>query len=240
MFVFVIALTAVSCQFTETMILNEDGSGTISISMDMTEMMAFVGMMDDSTQVKVDTIISMKDFLAEKQDSISNLSEAEQERLKKIENFNFRTFMDPETSEMYFDVYTDFSNVEEANELMNAFEGSGDFMLGMGGDTTVENDPDSGGAMAVKFKFKNGKFKRDAYIKDKAKHKVQMDSLKEAESFMSSMTYRLRYTFPRKIVKSSFDDAKFSMDGKTIEVQSTFLEYLKDPDVLDMEVELEN
>jgi antirestriction protein len=240
MFVFVTALTTVSCQFTETMILNEDGSGSISISMDMKEMMAFGGMTDDSTQVKVDTTISMKDFLVEKQDSISTLSEAEQERLRKIENFSFRTFMDPDTNEMYFDVYTHFSNVEEANELMNAFEGSGDFMQGLGSDTTVENDPNSGGAMAVKFEFKNGKFKRDAYIKDKAKHKVQMDSLNDAESFMSSMTYKLKYTFPRKIVKSSVEEAKFSMDGKTIEIQRTFLEYLKDPDVLDLEVELEN
>ena len=240
MFFFVIALTIVSCQFTETMVLNEDGSGRISISMDMEEMMAFGGMMDDSTRVKVDTIISMRDFLTEKQDSISTLSKVEQERLKKIEKFSFHTFMDPETNEMYFDVYTDFSNIEEANELMSAFEGSGDFMQGMGSDTTVDSDPESGGVMAVKFEFKNGKFTRDAYIKDKEKHRAQMDSLKDAESFMGSMTYRLRYTFPRKIVKSSVEDAKYSMDGKTIEVQRTFLEYLRDPDVLDLEVELEN
>jgi len=240
LFVFVIAITTVSCQFTETMILNEDGSGRMSISMDMKEMMAFGGMMEDSTRVKVDTIISMKDFLAEKQDSISTLSEAEQERLKKIENFSFHTFMDPETNEMYFDIYTDFSNVEEANELMNAFEGSSDFMKGMGSDTTVDNDPESGGIMAVRFKFKNGKFTRDAYIKDKAKHKAQMDSLNDSESFMSGMTYRLKYTFPRKIKKASVEDATYSLDGKTIEIQRTFLEYLKDPDVLDLEVELEN
>jgi antirestriction protein len=240
MFIFVTALTIVSCQFTETMVLSEDGSGTISISMDLKEMMAFGGMLDDSTQVKMDTIISMREFLAEKQDSISSLSEAEQERLRKIENFSFRTFMDPETNEMYFDVYTDFSNIEEANELMSAFEGSGDFMQGLGNDTTVDSDRDSGGVMAVKFEFKNGKFTRNAYIKDPAKHKIQMDSISKAESFMSSMTYRLRYTFPRKIVKSSVEDAKFSMDGRTIEVQRTFMEYLKDPDVLDLEVELEN
>lgn len=240
MFVFVIALTTVSCQFTETMVLNEDGSGRISISMDMNEMMAFGDMMDDSTKVRVDTIISMKDFLTEKQDSISTLSKAEQERLKKIEKFSFHTFMDPETNEMYFDVFIDFKNIEEADELMNAFEGSGDFMQGMGSDTTVENDPSSGGMVAVKFKFKNGKFTRDAYIKDKAKHKVQMDSLNGAESFMGGMIYKLKYTFPRKIVKSSIDDARYSMDGRTIEIQRTFLEYLRDPDVLDLEIELEN
>lgn len=57
---------------------------------------------------------------------------------------------------------------------------------------------------------------------------------------MGGMIYKLKYTFPRKIVKSSVDDARYSMDGRTIEIQRTFLEYLRDPDVLDLEIELEN
>ena len=64
--------------------------------------------------------------------------------------------------------------------------------------------------------------------------------MKQAEGFMGTMVYKLKYTFPKKIVKSSIEDARFSLDGKTIEVESTFLEYLKNPDVLDLEVELEN
>lgn len=239
LFAFLIVVTLVSCQFTETMILNDDGSGRMSISMDMKELMAFGGMMEDSTMVKLDTVIRMRDVLLEKKDSIATLSKAEQKRLKKIENFNFHTSMDPDAGEMMFDVYTDFSNISEANEMMNAFESSGDFLKGMGTDTTVENDPESGGIMAVAYDYKKGKFTRDAYIKDKKKHKVQMDSLKSAEGFMSSMTYKIKYTFPKKIVKSSVEDATYSLDGKTIEFERSFLEYLKDPNVLDLEVELE-
>ena len=239
LFSLVIIVSLVSCQFTETMTLNEDGSGRMSISMDMKELMAFGGMMEDTTMVKMDTIIRMKDVLEEKKDSIATLSKAEQKRLKKIENFNFRTSMDPEAGEMMFDVYTDFKSIDEANEMMNAFESSGNFLKGMGSDTKVENDPDSGGIMAVSYAFRNGKFKRDAYILDKEKHQVQLDSLKSAEGFMSSMTYKIKYTFPKKIVKSSVEDATYSLDGKTIEFERSFLEYLRDPDVLDMEVELE-
>ena len=240
-FALVATLVLISCQFTETLTLNEDGSGRISVSVDMSEMMAFSGEFADSAKVEqMDTIMKMKDLLAEKKDSIAQLPKEEQARLKRLENFNFRSLVDSETKEMFFDIYTDFKNVSEANELMNAFESSSDFMPGMGSDTEIKKDPDSGGIMAVKFSFKNGKFVRDAYIKDEEKHKMQLDSIKQAEAFMSSMKYKLKYTFPRRIKSISVDDARFSLDGKTVEFEKTFVEYLKDPDVLDFEVELEN
>ncbi len=235
-----IATVLVSCQFTESMVLNEDGSGTMSINIDMKEMMAFGDPAKDSSMVKMDTVISMKQVLLEKKDSIATLSQDQQDRLKKIENFNFRTFMDPDEGAMFFDIFTNFKKVEEASELMSAFESAGDFMQSGSSDTSLNSDPDSGGSMAVSYEYKKNKFIRNAYIKDKAKHKTQLDSMKQAEGFMGSMVYKLKYTFPKKIVKSSIEDARFSLDGKTIEVESTFLEYLKNPDVLDLEVELEN
>ncbi len=52
-----------SCQFTETMVLNEYGSGTMTLGMDLTEMMAFSGdLSQDSTFVKMDTVVSFKSF----------------------------------------------------------------------------------------------------------------------------------------------------------------------------------
>ncbi|MDC8005682.1 hypothetical protein POV27_16610 [Aureisphaera galaxeae] len=236
-----LVLTLVGCQVTETLTLNEDGSGRISISMDMSEMMAFGGDLGDSLKPeKMDSIMSMKDILEEKKDSISKLPKKDQERLKKLENYSFRTFMDTETKEMFFDLYTDFKDIKEANDLMNAFESSGDFIPSMGPGTDVNSDPASGGIMAVNFSYKNGKFVRDAFIVDEEKHKMQMDSIKTAEGFMSSMKYKIKYTFPRRIKSISVEDARFSLDGKTVEFEKPFLDYFKDPDVLDFEVELED
>ena len=56
---------------------------------------------------------------------------------------------------------------------------------------------------------------------------------------MSGMTYKLKYTFPRKIKKSSVEDATYSLDGKTIEMERSFIDYIKNPDIMDLEVELE-
>ncbi len=236
-----VSLLVISCQVTETLTLNEDGSGRISISMDMSEMMAFGGELGDSAKVeKVDTIIRMKDALAEKKDSIEQLPQAQQDRLKKLENYNMRSIVDSEANKMLIDLYTDFKNVNEANDLMNAFESSGDFMPSMGGGTDINSDPTSGGMMAVNFSYENGKFVRDAFITDEAKHKVQMDSIKSAEAFFSSMKYKIKYTFPKRIKSISVEDARFSLDGKTVEFEVPFLDYFKNPDTLDLEVVLED
>lgn len=234
-------LVLTSCQFTETMVINEDGSGRMSVSVDLKEMMAFSNEMGgDSTMVKMDTIVRMKDFIAEKKDSIAQLSPEEQAKIAKLAPYEIRTLMDPETEEMFVDIYTNFSSVSEANDLMNAFEKSGDFMPSMGSDTEITQDPSSGGTMGVNFDFKNNVFTRDAFVKNEEKHGTQKDSLKQAEAFMSGMKYVLKYTFPRKIKEVSVDDATFSLDGKTMTLERNFLNYFKDPDVLDVRVVLED
>jgi len=75
---------------------------------------------------------------------------------------------------------------------------------------------------------------------DKEQHSAQMDSLKQVESFMGRTQYKIKYTFPRRIKSASIEDATFSLDGKTLELSRGFLDYFKNPDVLDIEVELEN
>jgi len=235
----VLTFTVVSCQFTETMTINEDGSGRMSISMDLSEMMAIGGeMAKDSTMVKSDTIISFKEIFEEKKDSIAQLSAKEQRQLKALEDYKIRMVTDPETNKLIVDVFIDFKNVSEANDLMKGFENTANLIPGMD-DGDGESDDGDDNNVGVNYSFKKGIFKRDAYIIDEEKHKTQIDSIASVESFMSGMTYKLKYTFPRKIKNSSVEDATYSLDGKTIEMQRTFIEYMKNPDVMDLEIELE-
>lgn len=233
--IFVIA----SCQFTETMIMEEDGSGTMSIVMDMSEMMAFGGLGADTTEIKMDTIVYMKQFLEEKKDSIAQLSEAEQERLKRMENFNLRLFADSDTNEMLVNVFTNFSSIEEANDIINGLGETSNFVSGVG-DVEVNKDESSSDVMGVTYSFANGTFIRDAFVKDTIRHQQQVDSIGSMEAFLSNMKYKLKYTFPKKIKNTSNENATFSLDGKTIEVEAAFIEYIKNPDLLDLNVELEN
>lgn len=220
--------------------MNEDGTGRMSLSMDLSEMMAFGGeMSSDSTFTKEDTIISLKQIFEEKKDSIAKLSKSEQKRLKAMENYKIHMVSDPDENKLIVDIFTDFKDISEANDLMKGFEQSEGFLPGNSSSGDNEGGPEPE-LMGVAYTFKKGVFKRDAFIKDVERHKAQLDSLKQAESFMSSMKYKLKYTFPRRIKKASVEDATYSLDGKTIELERNFLDYFKNPDVLDLEVELEN
>ena len=240
LFLFLLTISLISCQFTETIVFNEDGSGMISIEMDMGEMMAFGGESTDSIATKKDTLIFIKDILEEKKDSISKLPESEQQKLRMMEDYKMRIKMDSEKNELLFNLAVDFKSIEEANNLLEGFDDSMSLMPSTGGDLNFDSDDEvRSDAIAVDYSFKRGKFKRNAYIKDEQKYQIQIDSLKGSESWLQNMNYTLKYTFPRKIVKSSIDDATYSLDAKTIEVTRSFIAYMKDPNVLDLEVELE-
>lgn len=238
---FILAITFVSCQFTETMVMNEDGSGTMRVEVNLNEMMAFGGgAMADSAIVKMDTIVSMKQFLEEKKDSISQLSVTDQQKLKKLENFNIHIKMNSETSEMVYDISTNFKDISEANDILNGLEQASNLMPSPDANTEIKKEEDSPELIGVKYSFKEGVFKRDAFIKDVKMHQQQVDSMKQAEAFMGGSNYTLNYTFPKKIKKTSNPEATFSEDKKTVKIEAPFIEYFKNPDLLDLEVELEN
>ncbi|WP_347373215.1 hypothetical protein [Aequorivita sp. Q41] len=233
-----VTIVAIGCQFNETMVMNDDGTGVISVEANLSEMMAFGGStFIDSSTIKMDTIIRMKQFLEEKKDSISKLSMNEQRKLKKLENFNFHMLMNSETSELVYKITTEFTDVNEANDIMNGLEQSSNLMPNKDAEDSKKDSPE---VVGVAYSYKNGVFKRDAFIKDKKGHQQQVDSLKKTEMFMGGSNYTLNYTFPRKIKKTSNPQATFSEDKKTVILQKPFIEYFKNPDVLDLEVELED
>ncbi len=239
-FLLVLTIALASCQFTETMVLHEDGTGQMAIEMDLSEMMGFAGEMSkDSTMVKTDTIISFKTVFEEKKDSIANLSKEEQKRLKKMEKYNLRLKVNPDSSAMSLAVFINFKNVNEANDLMKGFNQVNDKIPGAKKKNNEENKKDENDLIGVRYLYKKNSFKRDAYIKDIAKHTSQIDSMKSAEAFMSAMKYTIKYTFPKPIKKASVKDAVYSEDRKTISITRGFIDYFKNPDILDIEIELE-
>lgn len=236
-----VMLVVVSCQFTETMVLEENGSGRMSLSMDLSEMMAFgAEMSQDSTLVKQDTIIAFKDIFEEKKDSIAQLSKKEQQQLKAMENYKIHMISAPESNKMVVDLFVDFKDIAEANELMKGFQQTSNYIPGTKPDPDPEATETEPELIGVAYTFEKGVFTRDAYIKDKERHLAQIDSMKQTEAFMAEMVYKLKYTFPRRILMSNIEDATYSLDGKTIVIERRFIDYFKNPDVLDVRVELEN
>ncbi len=234
------AIFVISCNFTEEITINEDGSGKLSINFDGSELMEMAGeeMMKDNEKA-VDSLISFKDILEEKKDSIAQLSPEEQAKLKKLERFNMHMLMDPAAKQMKFDLFSEFKNVNEVNDAFNAFQSASS----MGPNSGQDKQPKlSGGdaATEVNYSFAGNKFSRKAKILDQELFQQGIDSLQGAEMFLSGSTYTLKYHFPKRVKSSSAEAATFSADGKTLIYEVKFLDLMKDPSVLDLEVELEN
>lgn len=236
----------VGCQFSEELHLKEDGSGKISFNFDGSEVMQMAGdKMTEGEEKVIDTLMVFKDFLEEKKDSISKLPIEEQERLKKLENFRMHMFMNAEKKEMTFDLYSEFKNVSDLGNLFNDFKTAS--ALGgkkAGSSVGKPGDPlsntDGSDPTKVSYSFINNKFKRVTEILDKEKLKQGIDSLEQMKMFMASSKYKINYHFPKKIKKISNEKALFSQDGKSFTLEVGFLEYLDDPTVLDIEVDLED
>lgn len=242
LFILLIASAVVtSCTFTETLVLNEDGTGRMAISVDLGQIMAMSGeMASDTLMQKQDTIIQFKDILEERKDSIAMLPKGEQDRLMAMKDYQLHIMVDPPENEMVVDIFTDFNQIQEANNLMKGFQQSSDFIPGSSnnGSTTAEGS-NKEDAIGVSYSYAQNVFKRDAFINDDEAHQKQLDSLQQAGTFMTGVTYKIKYTFPKKIKSTTVQGATFSLDGKTMELERKFLDYLRDPDVLDIEVELE-
>lgn len=240
-FLVLLCLVIAGCQFTESMVINEDGSGTMTVEVNMNEMMAFGGAeMDNSEMVKMDTIINVRQLIEEKRDSIALLPKEEQMKIKALENYKIHVKMDTENSEMIYDVSLPFKSVCEANDIINSLNSAGNFVPNMNqSEDESKKEEDSPDVIGVNYSFENGIFKRDAYIKDKLLHQKEVDSLKQAESFLSGANYSLEYRFPKPIKRVSDPKAVISTDKKSMSLKKPFVDYFKNPDLLDLEVELE-
>lgn len=227
-----------SCNFTEEIHLNENGSGKLSIQFDGSDMMEMGGEELAKTDEKaIDSIISFKDWLEEKKDSISQLSAEEQSKLKKLEPFNLRMVMNPEKKEMVFDLFGEFKDISEMNDAFNTFQDAS--AMGPGAKQQATPTPVEEQATQVSYSFSKNKFSRSAKIVDQALFQQQLDSMQGAEMFLSGSTYTLKYHFPRKVKSTTAEGATFSVDGKTMIYEVSFMDLMKNPSILDLEVELE-
>lgn len=130
----VIVFCLQSCKITETLLINEDGSGKFNYEMDASPLMEMgggdFGASEDSKSKRkkrkgaevrekkmVDSTFMFKDVFADKQDSIATLSPEEQERFRKMENFGIRILMNEEAKQMSYSLFSDFKNIDELKDM---------------------------------------------------------------------------------------------------------------------------
>jgi len=236
---------AFSCQFSENIYINEDGTGKMEFSFDGSQIMQMAGdEMKGENEERIDSTIVFKEFFEAKKDSIAQLSQEEQDKLKALEPFTMTMLMDPETSKMEMKIFNDFTSVNELQDMFKAMNSLGN-MNGKGGANPMdESNPFSSfgesGATELKYQYDGKTFKRKAVIVDEEAYSKLTDSLSQLEMMFGASKYKLNYHFPKKIKSVSIDNALFSEDRKTVTVEYGFMDYLKNPEILNLEVILED
>jgi hypothetical protein len=243
LFCLVIVTTIFSCQFSENIYINADGSGKMEFKFDGSQLMQMGGdQITEGQEEAIDSTFSFKELFHTMRDSISKLPEEEEQKLKRFESFSMHMLMDPKTSKMSFDLFTDFNKVSELQDMFKAMKGFGD-MAGKAKTSEINNPFSALGGdetTSLDYNYDGKTFKRTAKILDKETYKKVTDSLEGMDMMFGSSTYKLNYHFPKRIKSVSNEKAMFSDDRKSFTVEFGFMEYMTDPEALNLEVVLED
>ena len=118
---FALLAMGVSCNFTEEIRIQPDGSGSMSLRFDGSEMMAMTEAMDSLPGAAMDSVIYFSDILDEKKDSISRLSAEEQQRLEKLRPYRMHIQSDLEEASLLFTLARDFGQISEMGDALLLF-----------------------------------------------------------------------------------------------------------------------
>lgn len=240
-----------SCSITENLIINENGSGRFSYDVDASQLIGMVGKSEFSknenkTKKVIDSIISYKDILATKKDSISKLSKEEQEKLKQMERFSMRMIIDEEKEIMKYSMFTEFQSVQELQEMMSPLQGmsaiggaQNKMMDGVTGQNSQNNSSQSFIYDGKSFKkiIKTNKNVENDVALEKSENENEEKQMEESLKMMyAQSSFKMKYQFPKAVKSISLENTFFSDDRKTIVVEFPINKYLENPEELNFEV----
>lgn len=237
-------VTLTSCNFTENIDVQPDGTGKFSLEMDGTGLMAMAGEKLGSefgakNKAKaIDSTFTFKEIFEKQKDSIAKLSVEQQAMIKKLENFVMNIKMNVEAKQLLFSMNTPFKSVNELGGLMESMsslknlKGKSDktdaMLSGLGNDNSQ-----------LTFSYNGKQFMRKAIVSKDAMAKIAADSTGMAKMIFASSKYTLKYHFPKAVKSVSNPDALFSADRKTITVEYPFTDYSENPEKLNLNVVFE-
>lgn len=250
-----------SCNFTEEITFNADGSGEVVMGYDMSVLMKtiekeFGGNPNKETKEKekLDSTFYFKDLLSEKVDSIAALPKEEQERLQSLEKVFMKIKIDEAEGIMDFGFGSRFTSLEELHET---FEN-----LTEAKEINSEKDPLNSKLSesqftrltesileSVDFQYNGKQFSRllkegmaptEEDIEALNKEMEEAGEMKDFNKLFAGMTYTLKYSFPKAIQSVGNEKAVILEDGKTVILKANFMDMIKNPKLMDLQVTLED
>ncbi|WP_452227993.1 MULTISPECIES: hypothetical protein [unclassified Lacinutrix] len=256
---FLLAIASVflltSCNFTEEISFNPDGSGEFVMRYDMSEVMKTMEEMgggkndDGKEKIKLDSVMYFKDMLVEKADSIATLSAEEQAKLKNLENIVIKMKMDEEAGVFDMGFGSTFTNLKNLPEALEKIEeakkmnSENNSQFGKMGESAITKASESIFEY-VDFSYDGKTFSR--FIKedyeiapeDLEALDAEISEMGDSKEVFDAMSYTLVYTFPKEIKSVTNKNAVISDDKKSVTLKMNFIDMIKAPEKMALDVKL--
>lgn len=231
---FLFLLSLASCQITETITLNPDGSGSIEVySLRDENSLNQLGRQHFDEKFR-DTTFTFQDYITKYQETFVRFNKVDQDLFTEHANVKMQIKVDPIQMENFNKVNLDFKKIEE---IPNVYES-----LGLA-NSLKENYPIWKKSYQIKYNFDGSTFKRTLAVTDQekfAQDKIEMEEQEKTYSkYKMVQSYTLKYNFPKKIKSVSNLKAIISSDKKSLTLEFQLSDCVKNPESTNLEVVLE-
>ncbi|QOG02249.1 hypothetical protein [Flavobacterium sp. MDT1-60] len=232
---FLLLILVSSCQITETIKINPDGSGSIEVFQlrDENSYMQ-LGRPLSSSEKFTDTIFVFQDYITKYTATFVKFNKSDQALFQEHANVKMHVKLDPIQMENFNVISSDFKKIEE---LPNVYES-----LSLA-NSLKENYPVSKESFKIKYTFDGSVFKRYLVIVDQQKFdqdkKMFEERKKTYSKYKLAQSYTLKYHFPGKIKSISNEKAIISPDKKSFTLEFQLSDCLQNPKITNLEVVLQ-
>ncbi len=257
----IIIVSFSSCTVKESIVFNEDGSGNFLVNYDMTSVMSQMkdafSEGDDSTSTNekkpskvVDTLMVFSEIMETYKDSISALPEEKRLALEVVKDMYMKMKMDEANNVFDFGVGLNFNAIEDLKDIQKRIEKAKTLnSQNSQVDAMKEGSPLGkfmvNGENDVDYNFTENGFSRVTTVSEEKTAKAfKLDENSEEDKqfldYFKNSFYIVEYTFSKKIKSTSIENAQLSTDKKTVTYKYSWIDFLSNPKLLDINIEFEN
>ncbi|AWG20065.1 hypothetical protein FFWV33_00290 [Flavobacterium faecale] len=231
----VLSIVACSCHVTETISINEDGSGTIEVEQlrDEYSYMTLAGENYSKETKFKDTSYVFLDYISKYKGNFDKYTPVEQQLFSKFKEVQVHVKQSSFEKEFRTTLSQSFQKVEEVPDLYKTEDYADD--LANNYALTAEEH-----YFTIQYSLTSDRFKRIVTITDQEGLKREVEKFNELKkqyvNFKVVQDYTLKYHFFRKIKSVSNNNAKISPDRKSFQIQYVLTDCLQNPEITALEV----
>lgn len=227
----------IGCEVTETIYLNNNGTGKIEVVQlrDEQSIVQFTGDKYSKKEVFVDTTYVFKDFISKYSETFSRLTPEDKAVFLKYEEVNAHIKMSSLENDYRTTYFQDFSAIEKVPDLYK----TGEYVSDVKSNYALSAEEHY---YHISYSFDGTFFKRMVKITNLEQLKKEQDRITKVKShlkFKVKDSFVLKYYFPRNIKSVSNSKSILSDDKKSLELHFLLSDCLQNPEITNLEVVLE-